>query len=87
MFGDFNAIQVGECLTLAGDEPSKAPCSEGASKVLAVIRDVDKFDPDMPARCAHLDDARQTYAWGISTDEFQTVGTWDRLLCLGAPIE
>ena len=82
-----NGVKAGDCLALRGDEPSRTACGTGTLPVLLVIRDVEKTEDagDLAARCVDqgAEDVQQTYAWGISIVQSQTMGTWDRLLCLG----
>lgn len=85
-----NGIKAGECLVLEGDQPRKAPCRQGSFPVLLVLQDVQKTQDtdDLAARCVEggAEKVAQTYAWGISIVQSKTVGTWDRLLCLGSPV-
>jgi hypothetical protein len=84
-----NGIRAGECLIFDGDRPSKAACRKASVPVLLVLKDVDKTaTPEaLGSLCVErgAEDVRQTYAWGISALESKTLGTWDRLLCLGPP--
>lgn len=82
-----NDIRPGECLVFAGDRPAKSPCGPGSRPVLAVVHDVAKTDQTdaYSALCAEhgAGEVQQTYAWGIASLQSTTLGTWDRLLCLG----
>jgi hypothetical protein len=84
-----NGIKAGECVIVDGEQPSKAACRKGSIPVLLVLNDVKKTaDPDaLGSLCVEggAEDVRQTYAWGISALGSKTIGTWDRLLCLGPP--
>jgi hypothetical protein len=82
-----NGIKVGECVVFTRDQPSKAACRKGSIPVLLVIKDVDKTanTDALGQLCVEggAEGVRQTYAWGISAVQSTTLGTWDRLLCLG----
>lgn len=82
-----NDIKPGECLVFSGDQPKKAACRKGSIPVLSVLRDVRKTEnsDDLASMCAEsgAEEVHQTYAWGISIVQSKTLGSWDRLLCLG----
>ena len=82
-----NDVEPGACLAFRDDEPEKAKCRKGTVPVLLVIRDVPKAKEgqNLGDVCVErgAKNVRQTYAWGLSTVQSKTVGTWDRLLCLG----
>lgn len=85
-----NGVKVGDCVTVSKDDAEKSGCIKGSYPVLVVLTKQLKSSTsadDLPLLCAGKPGADETtlaYGWSISTGEDQAVGTWDRVLCLGA---
>jgi hypothetical protein len=86
-----NGVKAGDCIRFSGNEPSRAACASGSLPVLLVINDVPKQSGGtdyLGDLCIEhgIENVRQTYAWGLTSDQPPDTGSWDRLLCLGAGV-
>lgn len=87
-----NGITVGECVQLTSSsvdsEAVKKPCGKNTYPVVLVLKDQEKLfgTAKLAESCTAAGAAGTTlaYAWGIQVDETPGMGSWDRVLCLGA---